>query len=306
MSEVKTLGFGITGEFVTKIAREWFFLEGKEYKVVEDLLLSCMGGTDTPEGELKLMAQDILLGKAEFRGNSADDTFRYVTLDAPTKTNLFTEYSKARQEVKRLKNALADTDKQYGNLLDALRSWWEGNAEEALEIVESKDVKELLLDLMAMYDEVSIVYKPGYGRIAKFPDSEDEVVVRKTTGEPLLDSYFEQKVIEEKHDDNYGWLEPNGTFHPVEWCEHQQFAYNILVEREWLEEYEAFDKHGISHAGDFLTSRKGWVLLHNPGRGVAYATRDEGKRLTKAQREFLFAYYSDRGCKETAAKYLEE
>lgn len=193
MSEVKTLGFGITGEFVTKIAREWFFLEGKEYKVVEDLLLSCMGGTDTPEGELKLMAQDILLGKAEFRGNSADDTFRYVTLDAPTKTNLFTEYSKARQEVKRLKNALADTDKQYGNLLDALRSWWEGNAEEALEIVESKDVKELLLDLMAMYDEVSIVYKPGYGRIAKFPDSEDEVVVRKATGDPLLDSYFEQR-----------------------------------------------------------------------------------------------------------------
>ena len=306
MGETMTLKFGITGEFVTKIAREWFFLEGKEYKTVEELLLSCMCGTDTPEGELKLMAQDILLGKAEFRGSSADDTFRYVTLDTPADLNLFTEYSKVRQEVNRLKNVLADSDKAYSNLVDALRSWWEGNAEEALEMIESQEAKELLLDLMALYDQVSIVYKPGYGRIAKFSDSEDEVVVRKTTGEPLLDSYFEQKVIEEKHADNYGWLEPDGTFHPVEWCDHQSFAFNILSERGWEEEYDLFDKHGISHAGDFLTTRKGWVLLHNPGRGVAYVTRDESRKLTKAQREYLFGYFYDRGRKDEAKKYLED
>ena len=306
MAEERTLRFGITGEFITKIAREWFFLEGKDYQTVEELLLSCMGGTDTPEGQLKLMAQDILLGKAEFRGNSAEDTFRYVILDMPAEKNLFTEYSKLRREVSRLKEDLKTADRKYGTLLDALRTWWEGDPAEALDMIEGKEAKELVIDLMAQYDEVSLVYRPGYGRTVQFSDSEDKVVVRQTTGDPLLDSYFEQKVIEEKHNDNYGWLEPNGTFHPVEWCEHQQFAYSILEERGWSEEYEAFDKHGISHAGDFLTSRKGWVLLHNPGRGVALATRDESKRLTKAQREFLFAYYSVRGCKETAAKYLEE
>lgn len=35
MSETLTLKFDITGEFVTRIARGWFFLEGKDYKVVE-------------------------------------------------------------------------------------------------------------------------------------------------------------------------------------------------------------------------------------------------------------------------------
>lgn len=305
MSEVKTLRFGITGEFVTKIAREWFFLEGKDYKVVEELLLSCMCGTDIPEGELKLMAQDILLGKAEFRGGSADDTFRYVTLDTPAKTNLFTEYSKARQEVERLKNALADTDKQYSNLLDALRSWWEGNAEEALEFVESKEVKELLLDLMALYDQVSIVYTPGYGKVAKFPDN--EVVIQKTTGEPILDSFMAQQRIEAKHKDNYGWLEPDGTFHPVPWCDHQEFAAKTIEQRGWWDEFDRWDDDtSIYCNGDFLTMVKGWVLLHNPGRGVALVTRDESKRLTKAQKEFLFGYFADRNMPDKAKLYLEE
>lgn len=35
---------------------------------------------------------------------------------------------------------------------------------------------------------------------------------------PRLKSFLEQREIEDKHDDNYGWLEPNGTFHPGRIC----------------------------------------------------------------------------------------
>ena len=307
MAETMTLRFGITGEFITKVAREWFFLEGKDYSIIEDLLLSCMGGTDIPEGQLKLMAQDILLGKAEFRGNSADDTFKYVVLDSPAETNLFSEYTKLRKEVKRLKDELRTSNDNYGSLLDGLRSWWEGNLDEAVDMIEGKEAKELVVDLMALYDQVSVEYRPGYGRTVKFPNAEEEAVLRETTGEPLLDSYFTQQVVEEKHKDNYGWLEPDGTFHPVPWCNHQEFAQDTIWERGWWDDFRKWDEENYSFlCGDYLTRAKGWVLLHNPGRGVAYVTKDDSKRLTKAQREFLFDYFYSRGMKDKATVYLEE
>ena len=46
--------------------------------------------------------------------------------------------------------------------------------------------------------------------------------------------------------------------------------------------------------------------MHNPGRGVAYVTRDEVRPLTKAQREFLFDYYAKRKMMDKAKEYLED
>lgn len=309
-TETRNLAFGITGEFITKIAREWFFIENKPYSVIEDLLLSCMCGTDTPEGKLKLMAQDVLLGRAEFRGNSWDGSFVYVTLDEPAKTNIMDEYIKAQSKIKKLEESLDIATQKYISLLDALRMWYDGDLEDAVESIEDHEVKDLVIDLMALHDQVLLEYSPGYGRRVKFPDSKEEIVVRKTTGEPLLDSFFAQNAIEEKHKDNYGWLEPDGTFHPADWCEHQQFAWDEIQKRGWEEDFDRFTDtergNGIYRCGDYLTYMKGWVLLHNPGRGVAYVTRDENKRLTKAQREFLFNYYFDRGEKAKAAEFLED
>lgn len=305
--ETRTLSFGITGEFITKIAREWFFIDKKPYEVVEELLLSCMGGTDTPKGKLQLMAQDVLLGRAEFRGNSWDDTYRYVILDEPAEMNLFREYANVNADLRREKEHRETLSEKYIALLDALRMWYDGDLAEAIDSIEDQDAKDLVIDLMALHDQVLLEYSPGYGRRVKFPDTEEEVVVRKTTGEPLLDSFFTQKAIEKKYTDNYGWLEPDGTFHPVPWCDHQEFAQDTVRERGWWDDFRHWDEETFSFlAGDYLTNVKGWVLLHNPGRGVAYVSRDESKRLTKVQREFLFNYYFDRGEKAKAAEFLED
>lgn len=305
--EKRNLTFGITGEFITKIAREWFFVEDKPYSVVEELLLSCMCGTDTPEGELKLMAQDVLIGKAEFRGNSSDGTFCYAKLNAPASVNIFDEYCNVRLENKRIKKENDDLVRNYNAMLSALRLWQEDSPEDAVyEIEDDSDLKDMILRLMAKYGEVELRYGPGgYKEVIFSPDTEPVEIPPASTGDSLVDSFMEQQHIEAKHKDNYGWLEPDGTFHPVEWCEHQEWATRTLRERGWWDDYRHWD-HFRELPGDYLTELKGWVLLHNPGRGIAYVSRNEHKRLTKAQKEFLFDYFYKRGRKEDAAKYLDD
>lgn len=62
----------------------------------------------------------------------------------------------------------------------------------------------------------------------------------------------------------------------------------------------------IMGAADYLV-RRGGVLLHNPSQGIAVTTRNPLKRYTKAQQEFLYGYYMERGKeKEANAVYEEE
>lgn len=307
-AQKRNLSFGITGEFITKIAREWFFIENKPYSVVEELLLSCMCGTDTPEGKLKFMAQDVLLGRAEFRGNSWDGSFAYVKLDTPAKVNIFDEFCKVRLEIEKIKEENNRIAKRNGTMFDALRLWLENDIESAVdECADDSELKDVLLKLLSMYGEVKIAYGPGGYKKVYFNEAEEPVeVAPPSTGDSLVDNYFAQRAIEEKYDDNYGWLEPDGTFHPVPWCEHQEWATEELRKRGFWDDFRHWDGGLRDLPGDYLTEVKGWVLLHNPGQGIAYVSRGEGRRLTKAQREFLFDYFYKRGRKVEAAEYLEE
>ena len=92
---------------------------------------------------------------------------------------------------------------------------------------------------------------------------------------------------------------PDGTFHGVEWGEHQYWA-DRYVEENFPEQYEE-----ILEAGDWLVDR-GWVLLHNPSQGVAFATGSLVRDMTKAQKEFLYDYYTERDCKREANEIWEE
>lgn len=128
----------------------------------------------------------------------------------------------------------------------------------------------------------------------------------KSVASSLVTSFLEQVKIEEKYEDNYGWLEPDGTFHAVEWGRHDGWAADAIKARGWMDEYARSEFGGLYGRGDFLVGIKGWVLIHNPGLGVAQVTKSDTRPLTKAQREFLFDYYTDRGKNEIAQKYLEE
>lgn len=99
--------------------------------------------------------------------------------------------------------------------------------------------------------------------------------------------------------------------HGVEWGEHQEWAQNYMNEK-FPEEAMNGDidlqtkcNVGLIGAGDWLVER-GWVLLHNPSRGIAFPTKNPVKEYTKAQKEFLYSYYIERDCRKEANAIWQE
>lgn len=277
MGDKKVLTFNVEGSFITQLAREWMLCEGKEFEKVMDLLLSCMDGTEMSEKELRRYAEDVLIGRAEFSGNTADGTFCMIAYDAneqhdvPERFNIFSLYSEAIRKRKE-----AEKDKQK------YMEWY----------------------------EVAMEYVPE--------SLKNEV--RRETGQPvenlycsdMLTGFMERMLDEEEHStEDYGWLAPDGTFHEVEWGKHQEWAQNYIEENfpEVADDSEVDIQVkcnvGLIGAGDWLVER-GWILLHSPSQGIAYPTRNPIKRYTKAQQEFLYGYYMERGKEKEANAVYED
>ena len=173
--EKKRVSFTVTGAFVTKTAREWFWEEGKPWEKVEEFLLACMCGTDKSREELVALARDVVLGRAKFIGDTADGSYAMVTDDG--------EYA----------------IKAAGKLLKRLKD-------------EKEERRDLEIRLENLVDRIADEDCEWLLEERKPPEADMS---------PLLSSFLEQRKIENEHEDNYGWLEPNGEFHPVEFAEHQ-------------------------------------------------------------------------------------
>ncbi len=259
--EKTELTFGITGEFITQITREWFYSGEKSFTAVMEILENSMTGTDTPRAQIRRYAEDILLGRAALKGCTSNDTFRLVIFEAgeeeklPAKMNL---WKMPEFRMREAKEKECMTEKYIV-------------AMEHLPDAEKRAVK------MELGEELEI--------------SEYQA----------LDNFVKRMMDTEEHTtEDYGWLEPNGTFHGVEWGEHSKWADNWLRENLTEEEYEETDyKYRLYNSGDALVDR-GWILLHNPSNGIAYPTECESHVRTKAQKEFLYDYYMERNCKGEA------
>lgn len=278
MTGGKTLTFSVDGKFITELAREWLFDEGKPFEKVMDLLLSCMGGTDMSEKELRRRAEDVLIGRAEFSGNTADGTFCMTAYDAneqqdvPERFNIFSRYSEA---IRKRKEAEKDKQKYI--------EWY----------------------------EIAMEYVPD--RLKNEVRKETGQPIESHYGSDMLAKFMERMLDDEKHStEDYGWLAPDGTFYEVEWGNHQEWAQNYIEENfpEVADDSEVDLQVkcnvGLIGAGDWLVER-GWILLHSPSQGIAFPTRNPLKRYTKAQQEFLYDYYMERGKeKEANSVYAEE
>lgn len=114
------------------------------------------------------------------------------------------------------------------------------------------------------------------------------------------EEYIDRMIAPEDEVAPYGFIAPDGTFYPVAWCDHEDFAWKQI--REHHQEEEALDEFT---GKDFLICRKGWLLLHNPSQGKPLLTTGD-KPMTKAQREALFDYYTKYGMKKEANALYEE
>lgn len=261
----RSLSFAITGEFVTRTAREWLWLEAKPWSTVEEFLLSCMHGTDQTREELVDLAIKVVTGKAKFIGNTADDTYALVE----DNQDLIGDYiGRWSRKLKQLEKDHRELENKWSQLTAYLMDSGRGYMLKDAGVDESDEGDRGL----------------GYGLSV------------------MLDSYLKEERIErEGHKDNYGWLDPQGNFYPVEFADHQNWAYHKVRQLGIVEKYAA----DYGDSGDLLVER-GWALLHNPGMGVAYVTANPTKPLTKAQKDFLYGYYLDRGLTKNAELYVAD
>lgn len=259
--EKRELSFGITGEFITQITREWFYSGEKSIGKIMEILADSMTGTDTPEAQIRRYAEDILMGRAALKGSTADETYCLEIYEP------------------------GEEEELPGNM-----NVWK--------IPWSKKVLKSDLDRMTER------FNTAMGKLSESEQRE----VRRELGEETeedreqerLDSFITRMMDKKEHTTgDFGWLEPNGTFHEVEWGEHQDWA------NEYVEEHFPDQSENIFDAGGWLTDR-GWVLLHNPSQGIAFATGSLVRDMTKAQKEFLYDYYTERDCKKEANEVWKE
>ncbi len=274
MAEIRRLSFKVEGEFITKLAREKVYLEG-DMEYAMQLLLSCMDGTDMEEHELRQMAFSIINGEAELKGTYSGDDYGFEYLEnKDDRYNLASYIAKLRDKCEKAKK---ETEK--------MTEWY---------ITAMNHVPE--------YERDDVLVETGQKKrdTASF-------------GNSLLDGFMKRMLDEEEHTtEDYGWLAPDGSFYGVEWGNHQEWAQRYMEESfPEVAEDDEVDMQvkcnvGLIGAGDWLVEH-GWVLLHNPSQGIAFPTRKETGRYTKAQKEFLYNYYLERNCeKEANAVYQDE
>lgn len=275
MVEEKIVSFNVQGEFMTQMAKEWFYCENRGYDKVMELLFSCMEGTEQSEKEIRRLAEDILLGRAALVGNTRDNSYHmevYEPDEQPEQPDRFNVFKKMTVLSKKLKDAEKELHK--------MQDWY----------------------------TVAMEHVPEYKRNEVLRETGQPVVSR--FGNSMLDSFMERMMDEGEHTtEDYGWLEPSGIFHEVEWGQHQTWAAEYVKEN-FPEEYKKISMQsntgtGLIGEGDWLVER-GWVLLHSPSQGIAQPTRNPIKRYTKAQQEFLYDYYQERNREKEADEVYED
>lgn len=270
----KTLTFSIEGKIITDIAREHFYIRNDLSKALE-LLCAGLQNDKLNEYEQMALALRVLDGKAEIRGAYPGEGYGLYDLDEPDKRfNIAGHINKLSDKLEAAEAELRAMQMQFSIVAEELTDTQKREANRAW----------FQLD----YDHKRPI----------FDDVEAVPLIPGLTSQ--LDSFLERMSGPETTTEDYGWLEPSGKFHEVPFGEHQGWAWQKA--RELGFSGEAFD---AGRGGDVLLDR-GWVLLDNPGMGLARPTISETRPLTKAQREFLFDYYTERNRDDLAQKYLEE
>jgi len=268
---MRTIHMSVQGEFINKLALEQCHLSYDICYAV-DLLMACLQTDELSEAERLMLALRVLNGEVELRGTYPNDDYGPVELDVRK------EKYDLRGTLAAMKTKIETQEKEIKELNDKLTC-----CGERLSDARIRRANE------AWRDEWG-----GTEPIFAAPEYAPEPERTSLLGELL------EQMHQTDSDEDYGWLEPSGKFHAVPFGEHQCWADHKAKMLGYLN-----DALHCGLGGDFLLDR-GWVLLDNPSMGMARPTISETKPLTKAQREFLFDYYSKRSRSDLADQYLEE
>lgn len=255
------VGFSIDGKWLTDFIRTRFFYEDVGYDWVVDTVRSMFQTVnDLSDERVEQIAQDVILGRSCFEGNTGDNSFVYSDgKDTPITSDFFKKFESTKKKLK-----------------------------------EAEDARK---EAFSAWQELALVVKGEMGR--EYCECQLNIdLLKPTPTEEFIDRLISDNVAP------YGFISPNGEFHEVDWCDHEEFAINHVHSNKILE--EEFNEYDESDsAKDFLIMKFGWLLLHNPRQGKPILTRGD-KKMTKAQRETLFDYYTKYNMKQEANALYEE
>lgn len=295
MTEKRCLHFTVSGSYITEMAREKLFVEKDLASALRILRGSLESDDLTPDEQLMLCLQ-VLHGAASIKGMSGSDDYGVEFRD---------DYDERPTDLASISELISGMDREAKEMQEK----YDGLCQKFAFLAEQLPQHKL--------DEANADYYNSTGG-ALFPDMPIADWRKSENGlsgmSGMLESFMAQQRYEaEKEADgddqtDYGWLEPDGTFHPVEWGMHSDWAY------KWLEEHRPRSGHPEIYTwkgqaiagGDVLVHSLGWVLFDSPHHGVPKPTYDESRGRTKAQTEWLFDYYSGRGMKQEANALYED
>lgn len=260
------LSFKIEGSYIMDLARRKAHDEHNIPSALK-LLMDCLMTDQLTKDERLLLALQILNKKAYIKGVYPEDSYGVIVEDT-SKTDIQAELNILLQPItKHIKDTLND----YKNL-----------EQKYVFLLEYLDLSE------HRRKEIDDAYYEEY---------DEHMFKIKNEVPPILQSYLDRQHMDT--DDDYGWLEPDGTYHPVEWGDHQEWAV------KYLDKHYPFKKHTDMYwtskekrqhivGGDVLIYKLHWILIHNPSQGLGTPTYDATFGMTKKQKEFLYDYYIKR------------
>ncbi len=285
--ETRTLRFNMTASFVQNIAREKMLYENNIASAAEIITGMFVPKDDEQALQIQGLAWRILNGNVVMSGDMVSG-FNFDDPDDLKDRNEISEWNK-----KFLKK-LSDTESELKTLTQKFCF-----IVEYLSDSSAYTLRNAAREYQREYGER--LFEDG----AFYADGVSDTLESDSFESNLLDDFMEHKAIAE--DDDYGWLEPDGTYHPVKWCDHQKWATEYLQKKYDEDDYWDLANEFLYRDGDVLVYKLGWVLLHSPAQANAHPTFDRTKGMTKHQKEFLFDYYRKRGRnREANALYADE
>lgn len=284
------LHFSIDGAFMTNLAREQFYSNHQLAKAI-NLLWNCTVNDQMTDTEHLLLCLEIIAGSKSIVGIYPGDDYKVI--DTPDSDLTIQDLI---SEIDNMQKTIDEQTDDYNKLIAKYLFICEQLSDDKLRSIDREYMNEYdehLFDLPEKYPTATLIDIDKYNK------------------ENIVDSYLSR--AKNARDDDYGWLEPDGTYHAVEWGDHSKWAMeytnNHYPFKDYAHMYWKTDANGKRHhyvCGDFLVYVLGWVLLDNPTQGIATPKYDPARRLTKAQKEFLYDYYIERNLNSRANAIWQE
>lgn len=291
---MERLQFKIEGEFITNTAREAFYSSHNLKRAID--IVKSATECELSEGEHLKLCLDIISGKKSIVGTYPGDDYGVIENETPLCTDILDELNNREERVKTLKE-------QYDNLTQKFLFITSN--------LPNYKLRELNNDYTSEYDEKLFdITGTGDVLLSSIVNEPDDTNAASAQQQDVLSDYINH--MKSATDDDYGWLEPDGTYHPVPWGEHSEWAKNYADTHYPFRENASMYWRNINGerrhvvCGDFLMYVLGWCLLDNPCQGTATPKYDTTRGLSKKQKEFLFDYYIKRNMHDKASALYKD